>query len=907
MNNKVILFFVFTALLMFSQYTFPNSFADSVNATTYSVSDVNTTATPVIQSVAYQSSLGTSGSSAVQAVATQSVATQSAPVQAVAVQSDSIPSSTVQVVAIQSVPVQTVTTQSSNTQPSTVQAVAVQSDSIPSSTVQAVATQSAPVQVVTNQTVPVQVVTNQTVPVQVVTNQTVPVQTVPVQTVPVHSVSSQSSNTQPSTVQAVATQTVPVQSVSTQSVSAPSVPVQASANQSSNTWNRGVTQSHTSQTANAGVSNYTPSQPAADNSASSTSSSPLKTISGQWANNQVSDSTFVQNAQHYINLGNYIPGTPIPQWVKDNAMLLARGQIDQSTFQAGIHDWLSSYHSAYQSRPSNTPQYQQYVSSPNSQQNQQYVASNVPQSTSTTVTPNSATSYYGDPVTFTVTVTDPLISQSAISGTVSWSDGNVGGTFSQTYCTLYSASCTVTYTPSVNSPSGVTITAYYAGDSAHQSSTGTAYLTVNLDQNTTTTIVANSATYSNEADTFTATVTDQTGSPNAITGTLSWSDGNVGGTFSQTYCTLYSASCSVTYTPPVNSPSTVTITGTYSGDSTHRSSSSSSYLSVNLIHNTTTTVTPNPVTYSTGPVSLAAVVSDPLSSSNAITGTLSWSDNGASGTFSQTYCYTPSDCTTTYTPNVAYSGTVIITANYGGDSIHAASSGTTTMTPSSINPVTYTTSSNIQTDKTSYNPGNTVTITVNPQGAQAGQNVAILVTDPLSNIVASRTVQTDALGNSELQIGLSPTAQAGTYQISATALVNGNYLSYHATFSVTSQGAQISGLSIVSAQPTDQMGDKTVTSFSKGGTSYAKVVLSSNSTQTVLVTVNLVGSDGTSLGVGSVKTTLGAGSSQMEVSFYIPSNASVGTGTIYVDTYSDWPSNGGVPLTGETSSTVSIG
>ena len=103
------------------------------------------------------------------------------------------------------------------------------------------------------------------------------------------------------------------------------------------------------------------------------------------------------------------------------------------------------------------------------------------------------------------------------------------------------------------------------------------------------------------------------------------------------------------------------------------------------------------------------------------------------------------------------------------------------------------------------------------------------------------------------------------------------------------------------------MGDKTVTSFSKGGTSYAKVVLSSNSTQTVLVTVNLVGSDGTSLGVGSVKTTLGIGSSQMEVSFYIPSNASVGTGTIYVDTYSDWPSNGGVPLTAETSSTVSIG
>ena len=672
---------------MFSQYAFPNSFADNTNATTYSVSNVNATATPAIQSVAYQSSSDTSsGSSAVQTVTTQTITTQSAPIQ-------------------------TVSTQPSNTQPSTVQAIATQS--IPVQTVQAVNNQTAPVQ-----------------------------------TIPVHSVSTPPFNTQPSTVQAVSSQSVPVQSVSTQSSSTPSVQVQASTNQSSYTWNRVNSQSHSSQTApSAEVSNYTPSQPVTNNPISS-----------------------------------------------------PRGQIDQSTIQTRIHNWLSSYHFAYQSRPSNTQQYQRYVSPQNSPQYQQYVTSNVLQSTSITVMPSSTTSYYNDPVTFTATVTDSSTSQSDISGTLSWSDGNSGGTFSSTYCTLYSASCSVSYTPAVNSLSGVTITAYYAGDSAHQSSTGTAYLSVNLDHNTTTTIVANSATYSNEPDTFTATVTDPVGSPYAITGTLSWSDGDIGGTFHSTICTLYSASCSVTYTPPVNSPSTVTITANYSGDSTHRASSSSSYLSVNLIHSTTTTVTPNSVTYSTEPVSLSAVVSDPLSSSNAITGTLSWSDNGAAGTFSDTYCYTPTDCSTTYTPNVAYSGTVTITANYGGDNLHAASSGTTTMTPSSsVTPATYTTSSNIQTDKTSYNPGNTVTITVNPQGAQAGQNVAILVTDPLSNIVASRTVQTDAQGNSELQIGLLPTAQAGTYQISASALVNGNYLSYHATFSVTSQVSQVSGLSIISA------------------------------------------------------------------------------------------------------------
>ena len=587
-------------------------------------------------------------------------------------------------------------------------------------------------------------------------------------------------------------------------------------------------------------------------------------------------------------------------------MLLAKGQIDQSTFQAGIHDWLSTYHSVYQ-RASNIQQYQRYVSSQNSPQYQQYISSNTPQSTSTTVTPNSATSYYGDPVTFTVTVTDPLTSQNAVTGIVSWSDGGIGGTFSSTDCTLYSASCTVSYTPSVNSPSGVTITANYGGDSTHQSNSGSSYLTVNVIHNTTTTIAPNSATYSNEPVTFTVTVTDPLASSNAVTGIVSWSDGGIGGTFSSTDCTLYSASCTVSYTPSVNSPSTVTITANYQGDSAHRSSSGSSYLAVNLVHSTTTTITPNPATYSNGPVTLTAIVTDPLASPNNITGTLSWSDNGAGGTFSQIYCYTPDNCITTYTPNAAYSGTVTISANYGGDNIHSASSGTTTLTSASSLTLASYTSSNIQTDKTSYDPGNTVTITVNPEGAQAGQNVAILVTDSSSNIVASRTVQVDTLGNSKLQIGLSPDAQAGTYQITASALVNGNYLSYHSVFTVTSKISQPLGISIVSVQPTDQLGDKTVTAFSKGTTSYAKVVLSSNSTQTVLVTVNLVGSDGTSLGVGSVKTTLGIGNSEMEVSFYIPNNASVGTGNIYVDTYSDWPSKGGVPLTGETSATVSVG
>jgi len=786
MNTKVLILFSFTALLMFSQYALPNSFADDsasdLNATAassvpvQSVSDSSTQ--PVVQSSDASSDSSTAPSVPVQVAPVQSVSDSSVPSatdqSSAAIQPDSvaIPSESAQVPPVQQV------------SQSSIPPVIDQSSDVPSNPptlVQAVATQVSPVQEISDTAQSISPVANQSSSDVSSNSSTVP--SVPVQVTPVQPVSTP------------IVPTTPVQSVPTQGFRGT---MSSHSSQTVTGWkfNSTGTQSHSSQTASDWKFNSTSVQSQVHNHMPSASPPSLQSISGQWVNNKISDSAFIQNIQHFISLGNYVPGTPIPQWVKDNAMLLYKGQIDEKTFEAGIHDWLSTYHQVvYQPRaPSSTPQYQQYISSP------------VPQYTNTAVVLNSATSYYGDAVTVTATVSDA-------AGSIS-------------------------------------------------------------------------------------------------TGTISWNDGSVGGTFSSTTCTLYSASCTVSYIPSVNSPSVVAITGNYEGDSTHQSSSGSSDLTVNGVHSTVTTIAPNPVTiYSNDPVSLTATVSDPSMSPNALTGTVSWSDNGAGGSFSEMYCYTPSEnCETSYTPNASYSGTVLITANYGGDDVHSASSGTASLTSeSSVTLASYTTS-NIQTDKASYNPGNTVTITVNPEGALAGQNVAILVTDPLSNIVASRTVQVDAQGNSELQIGLSPDAQAGAYQITASALVNGNYLNYHAQFTVSSLGIiQPSGISIVSAQPTDQLGDKTVTSFSKGTTSYAKVVLSSNSTQTALVTVNLVGSDGTSLGVGSVKTSLGAGNSEMEVSFYIPSNASVGTGNIYVDTYTDWPSNGGVPLTAETSDAISVG
>jgi hypothetical protein len=104
--------------------------------------------------------------------------------------------------------------------------------------------------------------------------------------------------------------------------------------------------------------------------------------------------------------------------------------------------------------------------------------------------------------------------------------------------------------------------------------------------------------------TFTATVTDTSASPTAPSGTISWSDGGAGGSFSSGTCSLQGTSstgtCQVTYTTPTTAGS-VTVTGSYSSDSTHSASSGESSVTVNAAP-----------TYSIAKQSSGLVLFDPL-------------------------------------------------------------------------------------------------------------------------------------------------------------------------------------------------------------------------------------------------------------------------------------------------------
>src|SRR5207247_10733670 len=104
---------------------------------------------------------------------------------------------------------------------------------------------------------------------------------------------------------------------------------------------------------------------------------------------------------------------------------------------------------------------------------------------------------------------------------------------------------------------------------------------------------------------------------------------------------------------------------------------------------TTTVVSPNPASATQGsPIVFTATITDTSASSpSSPTGTVSWSDNGAGGSFLTGTCNlspttpTQGECTVTYVAPFT-TGSFTISASYSGDSIHLPSSGTSSLTVS---------------------------------------------------------------------------------------------------------------------------------------------------------------------------------------------------------------------------------
>ena len=301
----------------------------------------------------------------------------------------------------------------------------------------------------------------------------------------------------------------------------------------------------------------------------------------------------------------------------------------------------------------------------------------------TTVTSLLSPSVYGQPVTFTATVTATSPGSGTPTGTVTFSVGlTVLGTAS-----LSSGSASIT-TSSPLSVGSDTIKASYGGDANFKTSTGTVVQTVNQDS--TTTSLASSANPSayGQSVTFTATVSANSPGSGTPAGSVTFTNGTT--TLGTVALTGGSASLSTAKLEAGQA----TITATYKGNSSFITSSGSLTQTVNQ-DGTTTAVTSSPSTSVYGQsVTFSLTVSANAPGAGTPTGNITLT-YGATTLGSASLCAGKATIKTTALP----AGADVVTATYGGDANFLTSSGTvsqvvnqdstTTKVTSSANPSVY--------------------------------------------------------------------------------------------------------------------------------------------------------------------------------------------------------------------------
>ena len=114
-------------------------------------------------------------------------------------------------------------------------------------------------------------------------------------------------------------------------------------------------------------------------------------------------------------------------------------------------------------------------------------------------------------------------------------------------------------------------------------------------------------------------------------------------------------------------------------------------------------------------------------------------------------------------------------------------------------------------------------------------------------------------------------------------------------------------IDFVEVIPCDQTGNpKDI--FQIGTMAYFKVIVNNTSPEPadVLITVNVYNANGATIGVASFPGTIPQGESTFILDLPIPTSAHLGSATIYVSVFTDWPHLGGIPYCPERSATFEI-
>tara|TARA_Y100000782_G_scaffold89394_1_gene97492 strand:- start:411 stop:1127 length:717 start_codon:yes stop_codon:yes gene_type:complete len=202
---------------------------------------------------------------------------------------------------------------------------------------------------------------------------------------------------------------------------------------------------------------------------------------------------------------------------------------------------------------------------------------------------------------------------------------------------------------------------------------------------------------------------------------------------------------------------------------------------------------------------------------------------------------------------------------------------------------------------TEYNLNEIITVSVNLSNISDNQQVIIDVLDPEGTPVVIRAMTVSPNSSSSIDFKVSENSLTGNYKIVASVTTGGTTVTESIYFKIKSQYNQFQ---IASVEVTDQQGN--ASTLNRGDMAYIKVTLTSDISIEPLVTVNLFDAELTTLGVGSVKSPLNQGESEIILSFLIPDDAALGDADIFVNAFTNWVSSGGIPLTPEFSITAEI-
>ena len=200
----------------------------------------------------------------------------------------------------------------------------------------------------------------------------------------------------------------------------------------------------------------------------------------------------------------------------------------------------------------------------------------------------------------------------------------------------------------------------------------------------------------------------------------------------------------------------------------------------------------------------------------------------------------------------------------------------------------------VYANQSEYNFNEEISLNVSLDNTTSNEMVVFDVLDSSGNSVVTRSVTVSPNGTESIEFKISDNFLTGNYQVLAVGTIDGDTIMDIIYFKIKSAYNQFQ---ITSVTVSDQLGNPST--LSKGTLGYIKVELTSATSIPALVTVNLFDSDLTTLGVGSVRSTVSEGESEIILSFLIPDDAALGDAEIFVNAFTDWISNGGIPLTPE--------